>query len=686
MQIDKFIAYQIETQFPALYKESGPEMIALVKSYYEFLETASNQATYNSRRLFEYRDIDYTINDLLIFFKNKFLKDLPLNEDTLRLTLKRVLNLYRRKGTQEGIELFFQMFFDEKIKIYYPSSDILKPSDSNWSTEKYIQLYPTNPFSLKTLFNKEIFGSGSNATAIVENTFFIIVGGTIIPVIYVSNVLGSFVANENIMLFEGNEKTVIGRVFGSMASIAIENDATFLKTNGHFLGEAITIQNSYGTGGKLIVDGISKFTSGEIQYTLVDGGWGYSKENTHLLVSNQIIFLPENNIVELEPLEVLTDQFGNTGTVIGQRSYVVGVRMDSGDEFIADSIISDSNSTVITYDFLSDKNDSTPGPLLPESPLEDFPVQVEELSNVQTIFTIPDVIEGYLGVSLDAVNFNAAPATQPMSGTADPVTLATQLDSAFELESLEIGTIESFLYIKPGENVENDVFAIVYDPVVAGLSKHDQILTITPSSTVPTALFFNVGSIVQQGPILGKILSVSEFSITVRVYNASGFDALYPITYNGLNYNISSAFRDYSSKVSGYNAIMEPILNFAAGQITSVKVTNSGYGYANNSVITLLDSNGIPAAKGRISTSGVGETEGKWTTKTSHIGVEYNKRIQDSFYYQAYSYEIKSKLDINNYEKVYKDIMHTAGTKLFGVFEYEDLIDPNTAINIVIEE
>jgi hypothetical protein len=179
MQIDKFIAYQIETQFPALYRESGQEMISLVKAYYEFLEKTSNQATYNSRRLFEYRDIDYTLNELLIFFKNKYLKDLPLNENTLRLTLKRILNLYRRKGSQEGIELFFQMFFDEKVKVYYPSTDILKPSDSVWSTEKYIQFYPMNPFSLRGLLNKEIIGSGSNATAIVENAFYIIINGSI---------------------------------------------------------------------------------------------------------------------------------------------------------------------------------------------------------------------------------------------------------------------------------------------------------------------------------------------------------------------------------------------------------------------------------------------------------------------------------------------------------------------------
>ena len=85
-----------------------------------------------------------------------------------------------------------------------------------------------------------------------------------------------------------------------------------------------------------------------------------------------------------------------------------------------------------------------------------------------------------------------------------------------------------------------------------------------------------------------------------------------------------------------------------------------------------------------------GITSGFWGSQSSHIngyvktlatdGVdEYydgKMRIQDSDYYQEYSYEIRSTVDVNRYEKVLKDTVHLAGTKLFGNFVYENKTGP----------
>ena len=47
------------------------------------------------------------------------------------------------------------------------------------------------------------------------------------------------------------------------------------------------------------------------------------------------------------------------------------------------------------------------------------------------------------------------------------------------------------------------------------------------------------------------------------------------------------------------------------------------------------------------------------------------QRIQDSNFYQEYSYQIKSSLPIQNYEKLLKENMHLAGSKLFGDFIFK---------------
>ena len=46
-------------------------------------------------------------------------------------------------------------------------------------------------------------------------------------------------------------------------------------------------------------------------------------------------------------------------------------------------------------------------------------------------------------------------------------------------------------------------------------------------------------------------------------------------------------------------------------------------------------------------------------------------RIQDSNFYQEYSYQIKSTLDKSRYEKLLKENVHLAGTKMFGDFIYK---------------
>jgi hypothetical protein len=680
MLVEKYISYQIERQFPALYREHGRELVDFVKSYYDFLERSPNQSTYNSRRLFEYRDIDNTLDQLLVFFKNKFMNDLPYNEETVRMTIKRILSLYRRKGNKESIELFFKMFYDEKVKIYYPSTAILKPSDSKWETQKYIQLFPASPFVFRDIINQRIFGTISKAEAIVEKAFFMIINGTFIPIIFINSIEGKFVGFDTIT-YKDDVTKEIGVVYGSMDSLEIINDASFVPTTGHNVGDILTIQSDYGFGGKVLVSGVTKTFSGEVRYIIEDGGWGYSKEHTRLLVSNQILVL--NNPRIFNTFDTLVDQFGNSGIVIGQKQNILGVRLNPGKEFTTSSIIRDANNNIVSYSEIVPKNDTSPGPLLQEASNNqiNIAVSVDELDDTQILTTINDLISDFLNVPLNASNYNNPPALKPMSGSVNPVNINTALKDAFSLDELTIGRIVSFKNINPGYNYINDVFAIAYDPIVANILRYDQIVTFDGSNTL-----FNIGDIIEQGATKAKILHISGNNLFVRPYSIIGILPGLTFTHKGSLYNILNVTTDYSSKVAGNNAKITTITNFASGKITNVKVINSGYGYLHGSVVTLLDKTNKPAAKAKISARGQGETEGSWISYNSHIGTKYGKVIQDSYYYQDYSYEIRSKIGINIYEKTYKDIVHVSGTKIFGKFDFEDVIEENTRIGLTIED
>jgi hypothetical protein len=78
---------------------------------------------------------------------------------------------------------------------------------------------------------------------------------------------------------------------------------------------------------------------------------------------------------------------------------------------------------------------------------------------------------------------------------------------------------------------------------------------------------------------------------------------------------------------------------------------------------------------------GQGKTEGVWDSKTSHLNSK--KVIQDSDFYQDFSYQITSKLSPSVYVGPLKNIAHVAGTKVFHKFSLEEEI--NTELDVSLQ-
>ncbi|WP_292901794.1 hypothetical protein, partial [Nonlabens sp.] len=339
MEIEKNISIFIERQFPGIYREDGTELVQLVKDYYTFLETQTNQSIYVSRRMFEYRDVDTTLSSMLIFFKKKFLADLPLRESSIRIIIKNILDLYRRKGTPAGIELFFAIFFQEfDVEIIYPAEKMLKISNSKWRQGVYLQMFSnTNVFlsktdkqySYKDLISKNITGSASGAKAAVSKINFMILNGTKTPIIYIDSVQGNFERYDDIIANINGEAVSFGRISGSLNEFEVDTSTTGLVTAGNKLGDILDVVSEFGISGKAIVTEITDELSGEIVYDLVDGGYGYTVDNTRLLVSNQTLIL-NNTSLGFTIYERLEDTAGNQGIVIGQNISSVGLRMNPG--------------------------------------------------------------------------------------------------------------------------------------------------------------------------------------------------------------------------------------------------------------------------------------------------------------------------------------------------------------------
>lgn len=697
-EILKKVSFFVDAQFPALYKEFGPELIQLVRDYYEFMETDTDQSVYNIRRIFEYRDISTTISSMIIHFQRMFMADLPYKEDQIVFVIKNIMDLYRAKGTEQGIELFFRLFYNEDIEVYYPAQKMFKPSSSNWRTGNFLQMFPTtNEFISKTgvkytyldLLGRNITGSTSGAKSSVNKINFILLNGIITPIIYIDNLQGNYIKYDDVLTQISGETVSFGKINGSLVDLDID-DSWSLATTGNKLGDIFDVQGTFGVGGRAIVTEVSDEITGTIVYEYIDGGFGYTVENSRLLVSDQVVILDAGSRdTEWDLGETIGDRFGNEGVLTGFSEIAIGVKMNAGQDF--DETQSPqlrrrdfANSDIFWTD-ITNKNSSSPGPLYPDGTPPDANTQVTAvINNIENISLITDPIAPFLAVTLNSSNYNdVPPAGQPMSGSANPVTIATPLNQAFDLTPFNIGSIDIFKNVDPGVNYTNDVFAFPEDSQMVQFDRKDQIIQL---STPAAAGSFNVGETITEANtgVVGKVRGSNTQigSITVTPYAYYGFSGQNNIVRDNTDvFTILGVETDYNSQAFGENAIVQTEVEFATGKIKTARIFNSGLGYSTGETGYLANNN-ILYAKGTITADSQGVTEGYWADFNSHLNgyrvdtannynyFDSSMKVQDSDYFQEYSYEVRSMLGKTVYEDFLRDTMHTAGTKMFGKFAY----------------
>lgn len=712
-QIEKSISFFINQQFPGIYREDGPELVQLARDYYKWMETSSNQSVYVSRRFFEYRDIDSTIKSLLIFYKNKYLADLELKESIIPFLVKNILDLYRRKGTKAGIELFFATFYKEyDIEVVYPSTKMLKPSNSEWKEGNFLQMTPndnlfTSPLGVEytyaDLINRVITGTISQAEASVTKINSILINGRFTPIIYIDNVKGVFKKYDTIYTNINKELVEFGSVNGSLSAFTVTDQFEPNRT----VGENVLIKanENDGVGGEGIVTKVSLINPAVARYEIDSGGYGYTVANTSFLVSEQSIITDRSNTEKFEPYERLRDTNGNEAYVIGQNDTNIGVKftnkVNTGGFDQSRAISTLDRNPNIDLKFLgiqqnvSAFNDSSPGEIYPEGSPQNANTQViAELSNVETVELITDLIQPHLTTQLNAADYEA---TAPMSGTASPVTLATPLDEAFDISGIEIGKISLFQNIDKGANYDFDIFARAKDDLISKFKKRSQTLRL---ANIGQSALFNVGETITEANtgITAEVTSIDIVNDVLYILPNSwdGFTGLNNILRtNNDSFNVAGVSIDYSSRAYGDNAIIDARAVYEVGYIEEVAINNSGFAYITGDKATLYNpaDETLPLAAGTVAAEEQGKNKGYWKDFSSHIDgyitqtansaaidsyYKSGMRIQDSDFYQEYSYQIKSTLDKSQYEKLLKENVHLAGSKMFGDFIYKAEINGST--------
>jgi hypothetical protein len=113
---------------------------------------------------------------------------------------------------------------------------------------------------------------------------------------------------------------------------------------------------------------------------------------------------------------------------------------------------------------------------------------------------------------------------------------------------------------------------------------------------------------------------------------------------------------------AGANVSVDIANNSAGiGAIRKIEISNFGVGY--ESANAVLTSVGDGNANVTPIISGLGISDGNWINDDGKV--DY-KILQDSYFYQDFSYVIRSGLAFNEYSNIIKDLIHPAGLQFFG--------------------
>ena len=291
-QIENKISSFIENQFPSFYKEDGPVFIEFVKAYYEWLEQSGN-AVGEARKLSQYKDIDTTIDDFILHFKEKYLKNIQFDTTTNKILLvKNALDLYKSKGTERSIDLFFRLIYGTDAEVRYPADNIFRLSDGVWVRPTFLEITDSK-YNVDYL-GKQIIGSKSGAKAFVEKYIRRKTANGYVNLLYVSGIQGEFNNGEVIGINLNNSPkfniSKRSKLVGSIKQLL-----TIDKSRNFKVGDTVKIVGATGIGGLARVAEVDAAT-GLVDFIFVDGGFGYTLTSNAIISEKVISF--ENVVID----------------------------------------------------------------------------------------------------------------------------------------------------------------------------------------------------------------------------------------------------------------------------------------------------------------------------------------------------------------------------------------------------
>ena len=514
----------------------------------------------NIQDLLNFRDPDKVIQHFLNQFRNEFMKTIPedLHEDiNKRNLIKNIKSLYRTKGTAKGHEIFFRLLFGLKSETFYPREQMLRVSDGEFTFNRVLRCI--NPVgNTGQLIGRQITGTTSGATAIVENISRFQIGATLVSEFLLNeeSITGTFSVGEVVQgtATDTDDLFIKSTITGIPGTFTITNDGSLYQNNDNI--------KLVGGGGGSICQ-VENIGQGSISEFYINAA------GNNYQIGDQLTFNNQN-----------TDGAGAIAEVAVVNGAIAGETGSGYDH--------------IVYETATSKNDINPG---------DKIVLEEGIGDITDI----RLINGGSGYS-----------TTPTV----TVTSSTGVNAEIFAYGNEIGNLLGIKVIEAG-------------------SGHEQSPS-PPTVAIPQSI------IVLQAT--GNY--ATDETVTGGTSGNTGVVVSWDSTRGILR------LKDVSGPFTGHE-VLTGALSGTTGLMAKTDLATS-----------------------TVDVVAVSASEGKYVSEDGHLS-ETTMKIQDSLYYQDFSYVIKVGRTIDEWRDAFKKTMHPAGFYFTGQVNIESRLNVKNRMPVI---
>ena len=637
----------------------------------------------------------------------------------LRMFIQHLKDFYRSKGSEKSVRTLFRLLFDqENLDLYYPKNDLLKISDGKWSQDVVLQLvYDSNYLNFNGL---SITGSSSGSTAFVSTVTERKLGTISIIELVITDRVGTFTIGETITATTAAGVIVSAIISSQFTGVTITDGGT-----GYEIGDPLTITDStnvgYGATANVSATSADQITN----ITISNSGNGY-QVNDVLVFDNTDTNVDATAAAKISQLKntyqldvvtsTLKEFIGTTSFNVSGAStalpfsievstgYIVGNASTYADSTKIGDVISITNSELVIYDRgnatsrfgLEDDsgyiaiNSTDGGTADADDYIINETLELTTFVDTDTLYLFDSnglSIAGATAVIIDDSSFTAS--------TTDVMINATDYNTAGNTIAEKTGT-----YVRIGSTITATVSSGHNLP-----STGTQYITIdfagsldgtlddnkSFQATYVNSTVFTTTSTSGSEAVSGTLSLTNNANNVIKnslVFETQTFGAInaVSITSHGLGYE---ALPSASATNNYYKSLFEPdstnggffgkngafTMGALGGTISDITITESGFGYIIPPAVT-ASTNASSSSTAATLVAVMTDSKTKDGVFSDESGKPSSiKKIQDSDYYQDFSYVIKTADSINIWRQDVLKLIHPAGHKLFGEVSIATLLN-----------